>query len=96
MTEQDGRHAEDKITAAIEHQTAKLPSTVFLGLAIGSMVASAILKLAGKNHTAIFVGQWAAPLLLLGTYNKLVKQHGSNTTAEHRPTSENFGSQQAA
>ena len=27
---------------------------------------------------ALFVGQWAAPFLILGIYNKLVKLHGSD------------------
>jgi len=27
----------------------------------------------------LFVGQWAAPFLLLGIYNKMVKQHGSDS-----------------
>ena len=27
---------------------------------------------------ALFIGQWAAPFLILGIYNKLVKQHGSD------------------
>jgi hypothetical protein len=31
-----------------------------------------------KDHHALFVGQWAAPFLLLGIYNKMVKQHGSD------------------
>ena len=61
---------------AIESQTAKLPSDLFLWAALGSMGASATLKVLGKNHTALFVGQWAAPFLLLGLYNKLVKLEG--------------------
>ena len=28
----------------------------------------------------VFVGQWAPTLLILGLYNKLVKQHGSDFT----------------
>ena len=40
--------------------------------------ASAIFKASGKDHAALFVGQWAAPFLLLGVYNKMVKQHGSD------------------
>ena len=36
------------------------------------------LHFSGKKHEALFVGQWAAPFLLLGIYNKLVKQHGSD------------------
>jgi hypothetical protein len=26
------------------------------------------------------VGQWAAPFLIMGTYNKMVKQHGSDAS----------------
>ena len=74
-----GRPAEDEFTAAIERRTAQLPSTTYLALAIGSMAVSAGLKLAGKSQLALFVGQWAAPFLLLGVYNKMVKQHGSGT-----------------
>lgn len=69
---------EDRVTGTIESQTSKLPSSIFLGAAIGSMVASLILELAGKDHWALFVGQWAAPFLIMGNYNKMVKQHGSD------------------
>jgi hypothetical protein len=31
----------------------------------------------GKDKTALFVGQWAAPFLLFGVYNKIVKTEGS-------------------
>jgi hypothetical protein len=35
--------------------------------------------MAAKKHPeALFVGQWVAPFLLLGIYNKMVKQHGSD------------------
>ena len=71
-------HKEGPVAKAIEDQTAKIPSDVFLWSALGSMGISAILKMSGKNHTALFVGQWAAPFLLLGIYNKLVKQLGSD------------------
>jgi len=69
---------EDQYTGAIESQTSKVPSSVFLGLAIGSMAASAILKIMGKDDWALFVGQWPAPFLIMGNYNKMVKQHGSD------------------
>ena len=69
---------EDPFTGAVESQTAKVPSAVFLGLAIGSMAASAILQIVNKRHWALFVGQWAAPFLIMGNYNKMVKQHGSD------------------
>ena len=69
---------EDSYTGMIESQTSKLPSSVFLGLAIGSMAASLILKIVDKDDWALFVGQWAAPFLIMGNYNKMVKQHGSD------------------
>jgi hypothetical protein len=70
---------EDRFTGAIESQTSKVPSSLFLGLAIGTMAASAILKILGKDDWALFVGQWPAPFLIMGNYNKLVKQHGSDS-----------------
>jgi hypothetical protein len=69
---------EDRFTRAIEAQTSKAPTSVFLGLAIGSMAASLILQIARQRHWALFVGQWAAPFLIMGSYNKMVKQHGSD------------------
>lgn len=61
---------------AIEGQTSKLPSDLFLYAALGSMATSFTLKCMGRKHTALFVGQWAAPFLLLGLYNKIVKLEG--------------------
>jgi hypothetical protein len=69
-------HKEGQVASAIEEQTAKIPSDVFLWAALGSMAISLTLKLARQQHTSLFVGQWAAPFLLLGIYNKLVKQQG--------------------
>lgn len=73
-------HTEGQVTKKIEDQTARLPSTLFLSLALGSMALSLTLKLMGKKHDALFVGQWAAPFLLLGTYNKIVKTQGHDET----------------
>jgi hypothetical protein len=42
------------------------------------MAASAACKIAGKNEWALFIGQWAPAFLIMGVYNKLVKQHGSD------------------
>lgn len=75
-TNKNPKHSEGPVAHAIEAQTAKLPSDTFLWAALGSMAVSATLKVLGKSHTALFVGQWAAPFLLLGLYNKLVKLEG--------------------
>lgn len=71
-------HREGPVARAIEEQTAKLPSDTFLWLAGASIATSLTMRLMGKRDEALFVGQWVAPFLLLGIYNKMVKQHGSD------------------
>jgi hypothetical protein len=77
-----GDMREDQFTAMLEARSAELPSSLFLGLAIASILGSLGFKLAGKDRHAMFLGQWAAPFLLLGIYNKMVKQHGSDAAAK--------------
>ncbi len=71
-------HAEGPIARSIERQTAKLPSDAFLWAAVGSMAVSAASQLMGNRHVSLFIGQWAPTILILGLYNKLVKQLGSD------------------
>lgn len=73
---------EDQVTSFLEKQSAQAPSSCWLGAAIGSMIASLALKAAGKDHASLFVGQWAAPFLVMGIYNKMVKLHGSDASIE--------------
>ena len=73
-----GDSQEDQITSFLETHTSKLPSSFFLGAAFASIIGSVILKAQGKDENALFVGQWVAPFLILGNYNKMVKQHGSD------------------
>jgi hypothetical protein len=73
-------HTEGKVAKTIEEQTAKLPSDTFLWAAVGSMAVSATLHIMGNREQSIFVGQWAPTFLILGLYNKLVKQLGSDFT----------------
>lgn len=77
MENENPEHKEGEVTKAIEQETAKLPSDYFLWAAVGSMAVSLTLKICGSPKNALFVGQWAAPFLLLGLYNKIVKLEGS-------------------
>ena len=70
------KHKEGKVASAIEEQTAKVPSDVFLWASLGAMAVSLILKSIEEDDKALFVGQWASPFLLLGLYNKVVKLEG--------------------
>jgi hypothetical protein len=65
---------EDMVTRAIEKQTVKLPSDTFLFAAMGAAALSLTFKCMGNDRNATFIGQWVAPILIMGVYNKLVKQ----------------------
>jgi hypothetical protein len=82
-----GEATEDQVTAAIEKVTAQVPSSIYLAAALASMAVSVSFKIAKKTDMALFIGQWAAPFLILWIYNKLVKIHGSDATT----AGESFG-----
>ena len=68
---------------ALEQQTAQLPqlpSDASLWIAGAAVATSLIVKLLDRNHKALFVGQWAPTILILGPSNKMVKQHGQFDT----------------
>jgi hypothetical protein len=69
-------HAEGTFTRIVEQQTAKVPSSVFLVLALGSMAMAAAFELADQQRWSRFVGMWAPTLLIAGVYNKIVKSSG--------------------
>jgi hypothetical protein len=74
------QHQEGRIARAIEQQTAKIPSDAFLWAAIAAIGVSATLQFTGNRQVSNFVGQWAPTFLILGLYNKMVKQLGSDRT----------------
>jgi hypothetical protein len=73
-------HVEGPVAKSIEKQTAKVPSDWFLWAAFGAIAGSLTLQLNGQKHASNFVGQWAPTFLILGLYNKLVKQLGSDAS----------------
>ena len=72
------QHSEGPIAKTIEQQTAKLPSDVYLWAAGGAIATSAVFQLLKRPKASLFLGQWVAPFLLLGVYNKIVKVAGSD------------------
>lgn len=69
---------EGKVAKEIEKHTAKIPSDVYLWTAASAMGISLIFKFVKKDELSLFIGQWSAPLLLMGVYNKIVKTEGSD------------------
>ena len=78
------KHKEGKVAAAIEEQTAKLPSDIFLWAALSSIGVSLALQLFGEKKISLFVGQWAPTFLILGLYNKIVKLGGHDKLSSTR------------
>ena len=73
-----GEAQEDQFTGMLDSVTSKIPCSLFLSAAFLSILGSVSFKIAKKQHEALFIGQWVAPFLILGIYNKMVKQHGSD------------------
>jgi hypothetical protein len=69
-------HKEGPVARTIEKQTAKLPSDIFLWAGLGALAAGAILQFTNARKFSLNVGQLAAPILIMGLYNKLVKLEG--------------------
>ena len=74
-------HREGDVARFIEGQTAKLPSDFFLWAGLTALGTAAILSAAGRRHSGLQIGQFAAPLLIMGLYDKLVKVAGSDRVA---------------
>ncbi len=73
------QHQEGAVAKAIEEQTAKAPSDIFLWAAAATWGTAVAFKMCKDDHRALFIGQWVAPILILGLYNKLVKLEGHDS-----------------
>ncbi len=69
-------HTEGPVAKAIEDQTAKIPSDLFLWAAAGTMATAIGVMCTGRKHVALLIGQFVAPLLIMGLYDKIVKTQG--------------------
>jgi hypothetical protein len=85
QTMQAPESTEDTVTKAIEHYTSALPSSAFLGIAVGAMGLSLLFQLGGRGKWGNFVAQWVPTWLIIGVYNKLVKLEGHDRTDRGYP-----------
>jgi hypothetical protein len=68
--------SEDQFTKSVEEYTAGIPSSAYLGVAIGAMGLSLLCQVTGQGKWGNFIAQWVPTLLIIGLYNKLVKLEG--------------------
>jgi hypothetical protein len=84
MTQTGDSHSpsktEDQFTKSVEEYTAAIPSSAYLGVAIGAMAVSLIFQATGQGKWGNFVAQWVPTWLIIGVYNKLVKLEGHDQT----------------
>jgi hypothetical protein len=78
MTEID-EAAEDQFTKSIEEYTAAIPSSAYLGVALGAMALSLVCQATGRGKWGNFIAQWVPTWLIIGVYNKLVKLEEQST-----------------
>lgn len=79
---------EDALTKTIERYTAAIPTSAYLGVAIGAMGLSLLFQLGGRGKWGNFVAQWVPTWLIIGLYNKVVKTEGHDRTDRgERPAS---------
>jgi len=71
---------EDTFTKNVEKYTASIPSTMYLGIAVGAMAISLALQIGGRGKWGNFIAQWVPTWLIIGLYNKLVKVEGHDQT----------------
>ena len=67
---------EDSFTKSIEEYTSEIPSSAFLGVALGAMALSLIAQATGQGKWGNFIAQWVPTWLIIGLYNKIVKLEG--------------------
>ena len=74
------RPTEDSFTKSVEEYTASMPSSAYLGIAVGAMMLSLACQVAGHGKWGNFIAQWVPTWLIIGVYNKLVKLEGHDQT----------------
>ena len=53
--------------------TDNIPEEAWYWMALGSIGASAVLRLTGHAHWSLFVGQWPPTFILFALYHRLIR-----------------------
>lgn len=67
---------EDRFTKTVEEYTGAIPSSAYLGIAVGAMGLSLLCQITGQGKWGNFIAQWVPTWLIIGLYNKMVKLEG--------------------
>ena len=70
-----------------------IPTQVYYGLAVASIVASAVLFMSGRRHWSLFVGQWPPTFIAMALMNKLLRPSQEHLGEAARRASESMSGQ---
>jgi hypothetical protein len=82
---------EDQFTQSLEQYTASLPSSTYLGVALGAIALSIVCQVSGRGKWGNFIAQWVPTWLIIGVYNKIVKLAGDDQRGSGGRASEQLG-----
>ena len=66
------------VEKTFEEYLQKIPTNLLFGAALASIGLSLSLKLSGKGHHALFIGQWAPTFMGMAILRKLVAHDNDN------------------
>ncbi len=76
--------SQNNITQYLE----RIPTQGYIGLALGSVVLSALLYISGRRSTALFVGQWPPTFAAFALIYKLLRPSQEQAIEQMRETGE--------
>jgi hypothetical protein len=83
--------SEDEFTKNLESYTAAIPSSAYLGVAVGAMALSLFCQVTGRGKWGNFIAQWVPTWLIIGVYNKIVKLEGHDWYDRSETMNEQLG-----
>ena len=62
---------EDEFTKTVEEYTSAIPSSAYLGVALGAMALSLFFQATGQGKWGNFIAQWVPTWLIIGLYKQV-------------------------
>lgn len=76
MKQEEGNFAD-----MIQEQASKVPGNLYLWTGLGLLGASLLFRMANKKKISRVLGQLSGSIIVMGLYNKTVKQQGHDSTS---------------
>lgn len=81
------RECNESVAEVVEECAASVPSSAYLGAALGAVVLALACHVAGRSRWGCFIAQWAPAWLLVGAYRKVAKLEARRHAANRGYTS---------